>query len=118
MPRRIFSFMLDRTVTIQRNTPSTDASGGPTSSWANISGAVNVRAARWQKRHNEKTHDFQGESGVSEIEYALESDYGLRNGDRIVDDGEYFEIVGVPHDFSNAGIGSGPYIVKTLRRKP
>jgi len=114
MPRRAFSFLLDKTVTIQRNTPGQDSAGSATASWSAL--VSNVRAGFQQKKKNEKTHDFAKDDGLSEFEWFFEEDHGARVGDRIVWSGKYYEIVGIPMDWTNDGLAFAPYAVKTLLR--
>lgn len=112
-----FSFLLDKTVTVQRNTPTKDAAGGQVDSWANLSGAVNVKASnRFEWRTEAADATLHRRDGLSEYLWAFESDLGVRVNDRIVYAGKYYAVIGNPDSRSNEGLAEGPYIVKTVLR--
>lgn len=110
-----FSFMLDRTVTVQRRTVSKDSVGGDTYTWATLYSGQ--RAARWDSGGNGNQTVLLRTDGVVNYQFAFETDLGLRHGDRILDGGEYFQVVGVAVGYANAGIAQGPYIVNTELRQ-
>lgn len=113
-----FTFLLARTVTVQRKTPTQDALGGETDgTWANVSGLTSVRAMAWQKKRNEHVTDFARMDANSEIEWAFEPGADVRNGDRISYGSAYYHVAGVAFDFTNDGLASGPTVVKTFLRK-
>lgn len=115
--RKWFKLLLDKTVSVQRSTPTKDANGGDVPSWANISGAVNVPCSiQGFKKKNETGTEFARPDGHAEYDVFFASDLGLRDGDRIVHGSTYYHIQGNPDDASNEGLAAGPYQVKAMRR--
>jgi hypothetical protein len=108
---------LNKRITVERNTPTKNSTGGDVPSWAAISAATtNIKARDIQKRHWDKTQEFGGRADWSaEVEWVTNVDCGAKPGDRVNHGGVYYEIVG-QFDFGHDAISSDTvYVMKTLR---
>ena len=113
-------FWLKETVTIERNTPVQDESGGWTPSYAAISvAATNIKATIFPKRHGKQNlaQDF-GNRGefFGEFNAVINVDVGVIPGDRIKIGSIYYEIESV-NDFSHDQISADTVIVMTCNKR-
>lgn len=120
MPVTVLTGMLNRTITIERNAPTKDASGGIVDVWAAISGASNIKAARWgQPKRGAATEDGMGRrDGEQKTMWVIEDDIDVRVGDRVNESSVYYDIQDVLGRFDHT-LGSVPVLVQfeSIRRR-
>ncbi|MGH8358112.1 MAG: phage head completion protein [Pseudomonas sp.] len=81
-----------QTVTLERETTTKDASGGPTQTWANVAGQVNV-PCDVQPASGKVIARFLGKGLVVQYTIYLSQDIGARASDRLLFGTRNFQVV-------------------------
>ncbi|HYF35311.1 MAG TPA: hypothetical protein VD994_08495 [Prosthecobacter sp.] len=92
-----FRRALDQTITVERNTPSKDAMGGRTDSFAAIAAATNIAAKGYKGGAAGKSHQhidvlFGRPDWKGDFVWVTDTDCTARPGDRVNHGGVYYAI--------------------------
>lgn len=99
-----FRFFLTERITIERNTPTKDASGGQADSWSAI--ATSIRAKGWNRTPQADINtDFMQREFKGNYVFAIDAALDIKPKDRIKQGSIYFEVHQVAN-FSHSAISS------------
>jgi hypothetical protein len=100
----------NQTITIERNTPSKDAMGGRTDSFASLSGSIKALGYKHSEKPQHIAESFSRPDWKGDFVWQTLTDCGARPGDR-VNHGSVYYTIHAAFPYSNPFSGRSVYVM-------